>query len=922
MYWANAPTRSDCYKIFAGDEANPSTSYVPGEYIKISIRTTCHDMLFRGMLLYAVDSNELKVGDWDLGADEPAIFTQPWRIPGVPLASVCTNSVMHYGAQFKSYLNTIKFIPPTNGTGKITFRCLIKYGDANVGAFYYPNLSGDLSLTQAAPTRSNMYELTNIGQSCSEFCQAKSKACYAAGMTSIQSDVSMDAAISPYYKCNYPILSGCGNDAGSFEKDNQYCYYWDTKCAAQNRTAANICDAKAADAAKFCVCADPSLVPGAITGDQVNSATSMKLSGLLVFLFSLLFGDRKSLILGSILFLGIFTEFSLGHNWINSRSRSPGASGLAPCKPPLTDLPHAQVGPNQPFSIEWMTAHGGVCYFVILHSKNQQMMAKHTTQLLEDYIKNAPNGSDYSKQPKWQRYHRMDRYSLDNNLTNVDDIPRTNVVNFYEKFIPKGDPAYIARPPEFGGRVGGQTNVHENNTWQVSYWPSNRTRDIRVEYKSDKYPWIESVARFELTSLQPVRPDVANFVIPGRDGAGRYIVQWLWTGYRDCIDVDFKPAVVDQVYGFRYNASTFKRIDHCMFKNHFQEARFYTEMVGDMSACLKQCEKDTFNCYGVNVVPLKAPPGVYPKFKMSPMQKYQYFYPNVYGADFYNIWNETIFNSNRDKLMANPTSDKYLCYGITPLSIISGTEEEFTTTNDPEDPIYYSTCYYKLNSNMFDDYLNKQSAEMDVVWRSNGKCIDCASKKKFSNPNIPPVWKTADICVNCDHEPAAAPKPATNQPVLVEMNAACDGTAAAYQRASHSNCTADVTCVKELMLLRNTLMNTNVEECRYMAANDPECGNHFTHLARNTNIQRCYCYKKNPCCLGCSRIAKMNYDIYEMSTLPDPNCGFGVKNTNGTACCTKSCPSCFDNANVQTAPGFCTATATRSCKVAGAPCLL
>jgi hypothetical protein len=55
----------------------------------------------------------------------------------------------------------------------------------------------------------------------------------------------------------------------------------------------------------------------------------------------------------------VMIGLSSAHNWINSLSRSNGASTYQPFKPATTDMPHAQVGPNQKFQIEWMTAHGG-----------------------------------------------------------------------------------------------------------------------------------------------------------------------------------------------------------------------------------------------------------------------------------------------------------------------------------------------------------------------------------------------------------------------------------------------------------------------------------------------------------------------------------------------------------------------------------
>ena len=51
MSWASKPVRSDCFEIIAGDENNPSNTYVPGELITINIRVSCFKMWYRGIML-------------------------------------------------------------------------------------------------------------------------------------------------------------------------------------------------------------------------------------------------------------------------------------------------------------------------------------------------------------------------------------------------------------------------------------------------------------------------------------------------------------------------------------------------------------------------------------------------------------------------------------------------------------------------------------------------------------------------------------------------------------------------------------------------------------------------------------------------------------------------------------------------------
>ena len=56
------PVRSDNYS-FSLSEGN-STSYSPGLQIDLSLKTLDKDYKYIGTLLYAVDSDEKKVGSW------------------------------------------------------------------------------------------------------------------------------------------------------------------------------------------------------------------------------------------------------------------------------------------------------------------------------------------------------------------------------------------------------------------------------------------------------------------------------------------------------------------------------------------------------------------------------------------------------------------------------------------------------------------------------------------------------------------------------------------------------------------------------------------------------------------------------------------------------------------------------------------
>ena len=105
--------------------------------------------------------------------------------------------------------------------------------------------------------------------------------------------------------------------------------------------------------------------------------------------------------------------------------------------------------------------------------------------------------------------------------------------------------------------------------------------DRRVAYANAKYPHLEAVHMFKTIKPTdekagyPKQFDTSRISIPARAGAGMYIVQYFWRGYRDCIDVDLLPAALvlpdtsDAKYGFELTGkdnSSWSRTDHCQYE--------------------------------------------------------------------------------------------------------------------------------------------------------------------------------------------------------------------------------------------------------------------------------------------------------------------------------------------------------------------
>jgi len=961
MNWATKPSRSSCYTVTAGDEASPATKYKPNENIRIHVRVHCLHKLYRGILIYAVNSTEQKVGEWEIPAHQPSFFSKPWE--SYDDTHPCKRTVMHATAEWKPLHSTLYFKAPA-GTGRITFRCLIKYGNANTGDFYWPIT--DLSLTEAAPRPPStlQWARSEVGQSCSALCAQYSGTCNQTALQSLTSENSIDLKIFPTNVCEYPYVSGSGLYGGSYVASEGLCYFIDPTCAAQSRAPSAVtCATSIPNIQRNCPCnlpigsttgtfglttgntgntgntgattgvADTGVTGGTgvttgITGDTstegtgpVESGSSSRTPGLLYLLLLVpyLFSLNPRIAFAVLLVFG----FASGHNWINSLSRSPGASTYRPCKPPLTAMPHAQVGPGQYFEIEWMNGHGDFVYFSVVHSRDSEKLSLHTPELMEDYILNAPVGNNVGQDSVRQKYHRKEENSLTLFRPNLAPIP-----NYFASVITSG-PRYLGtRPPSFGGQIGildTPAEVLAGPIYQMGYNYTQIQYDRIVNYTNSNYPWIEAVYKFQITSLHPRQPDVARFFMPARGGDGRYIVHWMWRGYRDCVDVDVKSTPVANIYGTPSNISMWTRIDHCFFDTP-QNVFAISEVFTDAQDCLNKCASNG-NCNGINLVPIMAPSSVYPNFTESAGEIWMY--PQYYGSDIYVPWNHTRFDATRDSFIAKASPENYLCYGVKPKEF-TDTEDEYSVTSDPEHPTFYSTCYYKFEGNIFPEYLNGTNSESTlskIPWRFFDECIDCTTQAYNSVPEAGPRWKVADTCINCDIEPANLTS-LYPPSVFIEAGVRCDGLGGTWKNTTHHNCTGndDLNCVKPLIPIgRTATSDITLDECRLMTEEDPECSSIF--MIKQVTPFRCFCYTKQTCCKVCTRSIDANYNTYEVTSVPDPTCANGVLSSGNTGCCSRECGAgnCVTNPGNGSKPpvGFCCSNCSaRPCSQYGAPCTM
>jgi hypothetical protein len=358
-------------------------------------------------------------------------------------------------------------------------------------------------LNEEAPQASINWELAAVGQSCTDFCGSKQQICSEDALKTLQGPESLSSQVEDEFVCNAPLLSGCGPDGGSYDPAKMYCYYTDNTCEAQDREASRVnCDSKTEDTARFCACSTDSMSSGTVRAVGL-------LSGLMVLP---LLNTRLTVMLLALLAL------VSGHNWINSNSRSPhSASTFPPCKPSQSGLPHVQVGPNQPFQIEWMNGHGDYAFFAIQHSKDADKLILNTLKVLNDYVDSAPEWAHNTSTGRFQRFHRSDMPGLDN----MNTFTGVNMANYFASVLTEEDPLFLPRPTSFGGGIGDIDEPDEEDTiYFKSYKDIDRADDRRVSYRNENYPWLEAVYKFKVTSLAAFRPDTTNFYIPGYAGYG------------------------------------------------------------------------------------------------------------------------------------------------------------------------------------------------------------------------------------------------------------------------------------------------------------------------------------------------------------------------------------------------------------------
>lgn len=686
------------------------------------------------------------------------------------------------------------------------------------------------------------------------------------------------------------------------------------------------------------------------------------------------------------------------HNWLNSPSRVPNAATVFPCMNSRTIYPHVQVGRGQLFQTEWSTGHDRNVYFVLIQKNNSAYLANDSPSDLDKYILAAPQQLMSAEQRK---YHRSGRAF---NSTHVLGGPLSN---YYSEQIMPTDTRFVARPSAFGSSKN-----------QYAYGSS--PNDAYVSYFDAKRPWILAVWRYEIQAADPGEADFALFRIPNNQ-AGDYILHYLWSGYYDCVDIN----VLDQStptlypYGKPVNGSgalKANRVDHCVFDRPLKYTTFPRLVLGSnleeaAKNCIDRCMAswEAAGCGGVSVFSLSL---ILTRTWVSGADVLKNFYEQAWNASGHfkdmmfdrdygvpadilsninstaNVWsglwrfyridargqeqyvgiNQTTLNALRTFVEAQP--DAHICI-LTQPRFPSTTEDKFTLADDPDDPIWSSTCYEIIQQLEFIGYnttLNEFQPNIATRY-TVGRCISCEDAASFADPKYTPDWQVAPKCTLCERD---NPAPVVNRPFVAPLqtrsslsinipgingtNSSCtlpsgftDWTAYCIPsfRGWHPYVTAE--------RAQNGWFSTSTTS--YAAADDfraspAVCGEWVKRQSSIcSNIMSwqpdsygsgCRCVRNTPCCLKYYRTADTTskQQLFEVTpTTPDPFCNSSVAlpsvnrthccrvpSTNRNACGTNMATACATVSGGATADGaYCRGyliPPTRKCSKFAPPCML
>jgi len=335
---------------------------------------------------------------------------------------------------------------------------------------------------------------------------------------------------------------------------------------------------------------------------------------------------------------------------------------------------------------------------------------------------------------------------------------------------------------------------------QAAVGRSIRTEELRA-FKEYVPAALKAIKPTDDKNGYPKQFDTAAFSIPARGGPGMYIIQYFWRGYRDCIDVQVVEGtgtvgtssgamfgigplttdgtdssndggVVTAPTETTYNMA---KVDHCQYRKglytlldtagggadvcHPIPPPDATNSQGQtrdaaLEACKERCKADN-GCEAVNLVPAASPASI-----------------AFGGAAYQNVpWDDAA--CPQAAFAAEPAGTS-VCYGFLPADVETETSELFVIVdNDPQDEIFFSTCYRKVALSGFDLLLppTPPPPPPPAPWRVGPYCLSCEDTQTAP---LTGYWELADTCEMCWRENLTLPPGIPGGPTLVVGDSGAD----------------------------------------------------------------------------------------------------------------------------------------------------
>jgi len=214
----------------------------------------------------------------------------------------------------------------------------------------------------------------------------------------------------------------------------------------------------------------------------------------------------------------------------------------------------------------------------------------------------------------------------------------------------------------------------------------------------------------------------------------------LWNGYYDCVDVNVLSVLSTDVFGTNSTDTSLDLIDHCIYNmtlTGWEMQGGCSELKqGDTPAtCLTSCaasNQQYCGCEGVQVSPVVLPTTA--------------IFPGM-------------FNSGTSHLPTGCTttgmaSTSSVCYSLR-IGDPPIVGPPYKVVYDPEDPVFYSTCYRKKPGWVFAQTCPACIPPVLPVTNKFGynvqeSCITCRDMYTNQSPLPTPFWNITEECFACD----------------------------------------------------------------------------------------------------------------------------------------------------------------------------